>query len=250
MAERVKKINEALNALIDSKYDALPADFNKTRFTENCSAYVRENSELQGLSEENVAAVLFKGAVLGLDFLARECHAIIDGTKVQFQTDYKGEMKLAKKYSVRPILDIYAKNVHEGDEFREEIVEGRPTVHFEPRPFNNSKIIGTFAVALFIDGGMIYETISADEIDSIRRNYSKNSTSGTWDKSPGEMNKRTVLRRLCKTIEIDFGAEQAIAFEAGSGFEFNREARPRQKSPLVIEPEIVTEEAAHEADQG
>lgn len=237
---------EALDKLFDSKHDALPAGFNKTRYLQNCKSYLPEIKEINKYDANDIAQLLFKGAVLGLDFLNKECHVITDGSKIQFQTDYKGEKKLVKKHSVRPVQDIYAKNVREGDEFREEIIEGKPFIHFSPLAFNMSKIIGTFAVALFIDGGMVYETMPAEEIELIRKHYGKNPNGDTWEKSQGEMYKRTVLRRLCKSIEVDFEAEQTLAFEAGGQFEFNREPRPQQRSPLNI---VESEEPADETNE-
>jgi len=235
--DHATKIQETLDSLLDAKQDALPTDFRKARFSENCKAYVREYKELHRFNADEIALALFKGAVLGLDFLAKECHLIVEGGSVRFQTDYKGEMKLVKKYSVRPILDIYAKNVREGDKFQDGVVDGRPFVNFDPLPFNNGNIEGTFAIALFADGGMIYETMSANEIEGIRTHYGRNPGSDTWDKSQGEMCKRTALRRLCKTIEVDFDAEQQLAFEAGSAFEIRRETRPQQQSPLNVSVE-------------
>lgn len=244
-----KLIQEALDRLLDAKHDALPPGFKKTRFSENCKAYVQDNKELQKYDAEDVALVLFKGAVLGLDFLSKECHVIAESKSVRFQTDYKGEMALVKKHSVRPILDIYAKNVREGDVFKEEISEGKPLIHFLPLSFNNSKIIGTFAVALFSDGGMVYETMPAEEIEMIRKNYGKNPGSDTWDKSQGEMYKRTVLRRLCKTVEIDFDTEQSLAYDAGSAYEFIREPKAVQQSPLNLFENEAEGELKYEIDK-
>lgn len=238
------EVIQALELLLDSKHDALPSGFNKVRFVENSRAYLSEVSGLQSYNAEDVALVLFKGAVLGLDFLGRECHILTEGTVPQFQTDYKGEKKLTKKYSVRPVLDIYAKNVREGDDFREEINDGRPSIRFVPQPFNNSRIIGTFAVVLFADGGMLYETLTAEETEDIRKHYAKNPKSDTWDKSQGELYKRTALRRLCKHIELDFDADQSVAFESGSSFDFTKEPKPVRNSPFNSpeESEVLTSE--------
>lgn len=231
-----------LSSLLEARHDALPSNFNKMRFLQNSKSYLTEIKDINRYKEDDIAQQLFKGAVLGLDFLNKECHVISDGADISFQTDYKGEMKLAKKHSVRPLLDIYAKNVREGDKFRESVEEGKPKVHFDPQPFNNSEIIGSFAVALFADGGMIYETMSAEEIELVRKHYGKNRANDTWDKSKGELSKRTVLRRLCKMIDIDFDAEQRLAFDDGSDFEFNKEPRQLQQSPLNInEIEVATD---------
>ena len=241
-----EQILTTLEALLEAKHDALPSGFNPTRFVQNCKAYLPEIRNLERMDATEVAQHLFKGAVLGLDFLSKECHVITEGAGARFQTDYKGEMKLAMKHSVRSLLSIYAKNVREGDEFHETVKEGSPAVDFSPLPFNNSPIVGSFAVAQYADGGMVYETMSAEEMESVRTNYGKNPGSDTWDKSKGEMYKRTVLRRLCKTIEIDFDAEQRIAFDSGSEFDFSRQARPRQQSPLNSEGEVEPNEAEQE----
>ena len=71
-------------------------------------------------------------------------------------------------------------------------------------PFNGEEIIGAFAVVLYQDGGMSYETMSVADINSVRNNYSKASQSKAWKNSFDEMCKKTVLRRLCKHIETDF----------------------------------------------
>jgi recombination protein RecT len=241
--------HENLDNLLESKNDALPSGFNKVRFLQNSMAYLADNiKDIQKYKVEDIAVSLFKGAVLGLDFLNKECHVVTEGTTVTFQTDYKGEKKLAKKYSVRPVLDIYAKNVRQGDEFREEIKGGKPTVSFSPLAFNNSPIIGTFAVALFEDGGMVYETLTSEELELIRKSYGKNPNSQAWDNSQGEMYKRTALRRLCKNIELDFDTDQTLAFEDGGAFEFNREPRIIQQSPFNIKSD--SKEVPHATEQG
>jgi recombination protein RecT len=112
--------------------------------------------------------------------------------------------------------------VREGDFFEERILDGQPTVDFKPLPFNNGKIIGAFAVVLYVDGGMEYETMSTEDINSVRNNYSKASQSKAWKYSFDEMAKKTVLRRLCKHIETDFESIEARnTWDEASGMEFS-----------------------------
>lgn len=239
-------IHTNLEKLLDSKREAMPQGFNKTRFLQNCMTVLQDTKDIHKANSASVARTMLKGAFLGLDFFNKECYAIIYGGQVQFQTDYKGEKKLAKKYSVRPVKDIYAKLVREGDEFYEEVKDGQQTVSFVPKPFNDGKILGAFAVALFADGGMIYETMSTEDIELTRKNYSKQANGAAWTKSTGEMYKKTVMRRLCKNIELDFDTiEQAQAFEDSSDFDMNKEPKPAQNSPLnpiEAEYEVIDEE--------
>jgi len=223
------EIHKKLDASLEKQTAALPQGFNKARFLQNCMTVIQEN-DFAKCEAGTVVRTLLKGAFLGLDFFNRECYAIPYGNRVQFQTDYMGEIKLCKKYSINPVKDIYAKVVREGDFFEEEIKEGQQCINFRPMQFNNGKIIGTFAVCLFKDGSMIYDTMSTEEIEKTRKNFSKQPNGQAWDKSTGEMYKKTVLRRLCKLIELDFESlEQKKTFEEVSDFEVKQ---PEKEEPI------------------
>ncbi len=190
-ANKLLVINEKLIKLIESKQDAMPKSFNKTRFIQNCMAVLQDTDEIDKCDATSVARTLLKGAFLGLDFMNKECYPIIYGGKCTFQTDYKGEIKLAQKYSVRPVLNIYAELVREGDFFLKEVKDGQRTIqHKPPEGFNDGKVIGAFAIVLYKDGGMDCESMSVAEIETTRKNYSKQANGPSWTKSPGEMQKK------------------------------------------------------------
>jgi recombination protein RecT len=232
-------IHSNLQNLIDNKLDAMPRGFNKTRFIQNCMVVLQDTQGIEKMSATSVARTMLKGAFLGLDFFNRECYAIPYGNTLQFQTDYKGEKKLAKKHSVNPVLDIYAKNVREGDEYQVDVEDGKQTLHYKPIPFNDGKITGSFAVALFKDGSMMVEDMSVKDIEEVRTRYSKVPNGPAWKNSPGEMYKKTVLRRLCKGIELDFDTiEQKQTYDEAADADFEKGKKPTQNSPYN-EPELV-----------
>lgn len=204
---------------------ALPQGFNKQRFILNCITVLKDNlKDFNNIEPTSIATTFAKGAYLGLDFFNGECYAIPYGGVAKFQTDYKGEIKLTKKYSKNPIKDIYAKNVKRGDFFEEIIENGRQSVNFKPIPFNDEPIIGTFAVVLFKDGSMMYDTMTVAEMENTRKMFSKAQNSKAWKDTPGEMYKKTVLRRLCKLIDLDFdNIEQQKAFLEASDFDPKKE---------------------------
>ena len=217
---------------------ALPEGFNKQRFILNCITVLKDNlKEFNNIEPASIATTFAKGAYLGLDFFNGECYAIPYGGVVKFQTDYKGEIKLTKKYSKNPIKDIYAKNVKEGDFFEEIIENGRQSVNFRPIPFSDKPIIGTFAVVLFRDGSMMYDTMTVAEMENTRKVFSKAQNSKAWKDTPGEMYKKTVLRRLCKLIDLDFdNIEQQRAFQEGSDFDPKKEVVIDEKTSVVVDP--------------
>lgn len=88
--------------------------------------------------QSEIMSGLMKGATLGLDFFNKEAYLVPYGSQLNYQTDYRGAKKLAKKYSIRPIRDIYAKLVREGDEFEEVIENGEQGINFKPKAWKSS----------------------------------------------------------------------------------------------------------------
>ncbi len=242
-----------LTEKLESVKEALPQDFNKARFVQNALALLNDNPQLQKYGQPQLMAGLLKGAYLGLDFYSKECYLIPYGDQLNYQTDYRGAKKLAKKYSIRPIKDIYAKLVREGDEFEETIINGEQGINFKPKPFNDSKIIGAFAVCLFADGGLIYDTMSLADLENTRKS-SKASNSPAWKNFTGEMYKKTVLHRLCKHIELDFeNPTQQTAFMAGMEIETDTEkiveAEIAENANAVDFEEVIDEPKKEDAGQ-
>ena len=248
-------VYEGLDSSLDRQVAALPKNFNKQRFLQNCMTVLQDGTaDFSNCDAKTVVRTLMKGAFLNLDFFNGECYAIPYGNKVQFQTDYKGEIKLAKMYATNPIKDIYAKLVREGDEFTEEIINGQQTVSFRPKAFSDGEIIGAFAVCLYKDGSMIYDTMSKTEIDHTRNAFSKAANSKAWKESYGEMAKKTVLRRLCKLIDLNFETIEAkMAFDDGSDFDVKGNSKPDEPVPAkdvladVVDVEAV--EITEETDE-
>ena len=246
----LKQTNELLTTMLNNDVAALPKGFNSLRFKQNALTVLNDLdvSRMKG-QEFNLAKCIMKGAYLGLDFFNKECYVITYGGQPQFMTDYKGEEKLCKKYSINPIKDIYAKLVREGDFFEEAIEAGKQLINFKPITFNTKPIIGAFAVVYYTDGSMAYETMSKAEIEYIRDNFSKQKNGAAWTKSFGEMAKKTVLRRLCKHIELDFDSiEQGKVWEETSDMEFKNEPVESEKSEIEkeLEADGVIEEVKEE----
>lgn len=241
----------SLTTSLTEQREALPPNFNIARFVQNSVALLNGNETLLNFAKNNangmaqIKAGLMRGAFLGLDALNNEMYLIPYGSTLNFMSSYKGMVKLATKYATRPIKSIYAKVVREGDEFEEIIVAGEPTITFKPKPFNNAQIIGAFAVCQFKDGGIQYEVMSRDEIETCRRS-SKNKNGATWNNYYSEMAKKTVIRRLSKSLPIDMDASAKEMFESGTEIETDtkvlaeREAAENGNSEeLVVESEVV-----------
>lgn len=222
LATKKDSFSVVLTKELEAQKAALPVDFNISRFVQNSIALLNGNDTLIEFVKKNGTAQvkqgLLRGAYLGLDALNGEMYLVPYGNSLNFMQSYKGDVKMVKKYSQRPIRDIYAKLVRQGDEFEESIIDGQPSITFKPLPFNDGNIIGAFAVCLYEDGMMVYDTMSLKELENTR-SASKAKNSPAWSKFTGQMYLKTVLHRLCKHLSIDMDASAKSAFESGTEIE-------------------------------
>ena len=238
-------IKSGLAKKLTENKEALPAGFNQQRFILNCITVIQDmmkdnkkKEQLEKINPKTIPVCLAKAAYLGLDFFNGECYAIPYGGNLTFQTDYKGEIKLCKRYSKNKIKDIFAKVVRQGDFFMEEVDGGKQNVQYRPKPFSNEQMIGAFAIVVFVYGLLMYDTMSSEDIENVRNTYSKMKDSQAWKSSTGEMYKKTVLRRLCKLIDLDFdNIEQQKAYEDGGDVVFNQQSLPGATTGQALLPE-------------
>ena len=249
VAEKKETFSMMLTNSLTEVEDALPKDFNKTRFVQNAVSLLNENEVLSKFAKEHgtnqIKMGLLKGAFLGLDFYSSEAYLVPYGAKLQFMPSYRGCMKLVQKYSIRPIKDVYAKVVRKGDEFEEKIIDGHPSIDFRPLPFNDGDIIGAFAVCQFHDGGMQYDVMTLMDLEQTRK-ASKMKNGPAWTQYTAEMYKKTVLHRLCKHIQIDFDSPEQYKYfnEDNMGNFGDHESKGASLNDVLMddESEVVAEQ--------
>lgn len=239
---------EMMTTTLTEVKDALPADFSIPRFVQNAVALLNNNKPLAQYAKTygfgRIKQGLLLGAYLGLDSLNQEFHLIPYGSELNFQKDYRGARKLIMKYSMRPVKDVYAMLIREGD-FLEEVVDmGVRNVNFKPLTLNRGKTIGAFAVVLYEDGGVAYDVMNIDELEATRKK-SKAANAMAWKDFPGEMQKKTVLHRLSKQIPLDFAnQQQKDAFMADVAIDtesrdYSEEISDPFEDAKIIEGEVV-----------
>ena len=212
----------ALREELNTHKDALPMNFNSERFVQNAVALLNGHEALAKFAKQygtsQIKSGLLRAAYQDLDALNSEVYLIPYGNQLQFMPSFKGMSKMAKRYSTRKVRDIYSRVVRDGDVYEEIIVNGQPSINFTAKPFNNGEIIGVFAVCLFDDGGVLVESMSVEEVDKCRKS-SKAQNSPAWKVFWSEMARKTVLRRLCKSITLNMDAEAQDLFNRGTEIE-------------------------------
>lgn len=124
------------------------------------------------------------------------------GNKIEYQIGFKGFISRIKE--IYPTASVKAELVFPGDVFTVEKVDGQAKyTHKVANPFASIRtMIGVYAYIQYTDKGKEYsfiETMSKEEIDKIK---SKAKTAYVWSDWYGEMAKKAVIRRLCKTLFI------------------------------------------------
>lgn len=124
------------------------------------------------------------------------------GNKIEYQIGFKGFISRIKE--IYPTAQVKAELVYVGDVFTIEKVDGKAKyVHKVANPFASIKdMTGVYAYIQYTDKGKEYsfiETMGKDEVLKIR---GKAKTAFVWNDWFGEMAKKAVIRRLCKTLFI------------------------------------------------
>lgn len=155
---------------------------------------------LEACSKVSIANALLKMVTLGLNPVKKQCYFIPYGDKLELSVSYQGTIATARRHGLKKVP---ANLIFEGDDFQYTINQDgsiRVVKHNQTFESLSKKIIGAYAVANMEDGS-IDTTIMT--IDDIRKSWAQGATNGN---SPahknfeGEMAKKTVINRACKSI--------------------------------------------------
>ena len=118
---------------------------------------------------------------------------------------YQGLIELARRSG--EVLDIQAQVVREGDKFRYRFASnGEQELVHEPStdPDRHKKpITHVWAMARLKNGVVKFEVMTKGEIDAVRqRSAAAKRGHSPWDTDYDMMARKTVLRRLCKTLPM------------------------------------------------
>jgi len=189
----------------------LPESVDKQRLALNFVSLLQDKPELVKFGAEKLAPIVVRTAKDNLDVLNNEVYIYEGyGGKLTYTPSYKGLRKMAIERSMKPIKQIISKVIYEGDELDEEFVNGEAHLHYKSKFGADRKMVGVFAVCTFVSGEEIYEVMTMDEINAVKK---KSRNSGAWADFFSEMAKKAVTRRLCKQLNLDFNdKEQADVF--------------------------------------
>ena len=155
-----------------------------------------------------------------------------DNPVCQFIPGYRGLIKMARNSG--EVADVWAEVVYSKDEFSYDLGLNPDITHKRCEDSDPGELTHCYAVCRFRDGEKKFVVLPKREVDQIRAS-SKSPNKGPWVDWPGEMWKKTAIRRLAKYLPLSVDAQAA--------FESDEDDTPVDMSMLDAEFVVNEQEA-------
>lgn len=197
-----------LQALIDRQELALPSNVTAEAFRNAAVVAVQDNPKILQCNVESVMKSIRTIAAAGLVPDGREAAIVPFNNDAQAMPMVFGLIKMARRSG--DVSDIRAHIVyqHELDQGRFEYIVGdNEVLTHQPILFGEKgPAVAAYAIAKLKDGTIVREFMDADQIEKVRKSSPQQKKherpSGIWQQWTDEMWKKSVIRRLCKRLDL------------------------------------------------
>lgn len=184
---------------------ALPSVITPERFTRIALTAYSDNAALQKCDADSFLGAMMQAAQLGVEpnTPLGQAYLIPYGNKVQFQLGYRGMIDLA--YRSGEVQNIQAHEVYENDTFEYELGLN-PKLRHVPALKDRGNVILYYAVFKLTNGGVGFEVMSKEDVETFAKKKSKTYRNGPWQSDFDAMAKKTLVKRLLKfaPLKSDF----------------------------------------------
>lgn len=189
---------------------ALPSVITPERFTRMVLTALSSNPKLQACTPMSFMGAMMQAAQLGVEpnTPLGQAYLIPYGGLCQFQLGYKGLIDLA--YRSGEVSSIQAHEVHENDTFTYEYGL-EPKLRHVPAQTDRGPVTFYYAVLKLNNGGVGFEVMSRDDVETFARKKSKAYNNGPWKTDFDEMAKKTVLKKVLKYAPLKTEFARAVA---------------------------------------
>lgn len=226
---------------------ALPSVITPERFTRIALTAYSDNAALQKCDADSFLGAMMQAAQLGVEpnTPLGQAYLIPYGNKVQFQLGYRGMIDLA--YRSGEIQMIQAHEVHENDEFEYELGLD-PKLRHIPALKNRGEVILYYAVFKLTNGGVGFEVMSKEDVETFAKKKSKTYRNGPWQTDFDAMAKKTLVKRLLKfaPVKSDFARAVTADETIKSAISENMADLPDETVTIDAETTTPTENADYE----
>lgn len=191
-----------------------------TEFATRVALIARDNKQLAEAIEKNPDSFLSAYmASVSLNLMPNtpegDAYIIPYGTQVQFQTGYKGLIKLARRSG--QIKTISAELVFKGDTFDVGYGTDRHIIHkpnLDVDRTNYAGVEAAYATAQLTNGETQFAVMTKKELKKIQDSAKAKSTDAPWHTWPERMALKTVLKRLMPMLPQDDVMAKAVAMDS------------------------------------
>lgn len=137
---------------------------------------------------------------LSLNPVTKLAYLVPFGGEICFMPSYMGLVDLLLNNGL--VKKIEAHTVHEGDHFEVEFGENERLIH-KPNPWGEKtkeNLKGAYYIVVLADGTKMFDTMSVEEIEKVRKRAPSAKSSSPWDTDYTEMVKKTLVRRAFKMV--------------------------------------------------
>lgn len=196
------------------------------------------NQKLREATPQSIYLGLLACAVTGLEpgALKGEAYLVPFAGNAVFIPGWKGLVKQARRS--REITGITANVVRDADTFDIDLGTSNTIIH-KPARGARGDVIGAYAVANLEHGSREIEYMDREDLDRIRKVAESRGKSPAWKDWADQMERKSVLRRLCKRLPL--GADYFVALALEQAHD-----EDRQQSDVL---DIETDGAATKADE-
>lgn len=198
---------------------------------------------------KNVAAI-----GISLNPAKKQAYLVPRDGRINLDISYMGLLDIA--VASGSIMWGQAKLVHERDVFELAGYDRPPSHSFQPFAKDRGEIVGVYVVVKTHSGDYLTETMPVDDVFAIRdrtaawKAWVKDKKSCPWVTDPGEMIKKTVIKRAYKTWPKTDRLDQAIHHLNTEGGEGLAELASAPHAPAAAQPSAELLQQARDAAMG
>jgi recombination protein RecT len=186
----------------------LPPDVSPDKFREVALAAIRRMPGLVSCNRQSLFNALINAAQDGLMPDGREAAIVPRKGMANYQPMVAGIYKKVKTSG--SVATISANVVYDGEPFEVLLGDDERIVHRrDMSKVADGNEAAVYAIATLKDGSKEREVMTWDQVMTVRQT-SSTPNDGPWVTSPGEMARKTVVRRLAKRLPVLDQADEAL----------------------------------------
>ena len=198
--------------------ELLPPDISVDQFRAALFLQLSDMPKVANATPMSVGKAVVKMAING--FLpGRDAALVVFKNEAQMIAEYRGLIRAL--YRTGRVTKAYAQVVRDQDQF--EIDYGTDTLSHKPCLKGNAgAVYGAYALVVTKDGARHFHYMSLDELEKVRKS-ALGRDQEAWTKWTEEMYRKTVMKNLCKYLQLTPGVTTLI-----------EEEDARQEEPAII----------------